>query len=156
MEYEFEAEIYRAGINACVDVPERITSALERDRGFIHVAGRMGGASFSKSLVPVKGGPYRLYVDEKMLKAAGARAAARSVFAIRQGSRREKPYEMPGFVREALAQRALLERFEALSEARRREALRYLAALRSPEARDRNLEKLIRQLEDGLRDVRVP
>jgi uncharacterized protein YdeI (YjbR/CyaY-like superfamily) len=63
---------------------------------------------------------------------------------------------MPDFVREALVQKGLMERFEALTESRRRDALRYLAALKTPEARERNLEKLIAQLKEGSRGVRVP
>jgi hypothetical protein len=156
MEYEFEAIVYKVGINPCVDVPDRITSALTRDRGFIHVAGRMGGATFAKSLVPVAGGPFRLYVDGAMLKVSGTRTGDRAAFTIRQGSRRERSFEMPDFVREALVQKGLMERFEALTESRRRDALRYLAALKTPEARERNLEKLIAQLKEGSRGVRVP
>ena len=156
MEYEFEGEIYKVGINPCVDVPEEIAAALTRDRGFIHVVGRMGPAEFAKSLVPVAGGPFRLYVDGAMMKASKARVGDRAAFALRQGSRRERPGGMPDFVREALNARGLMERFEAQTESRQRDVLRYLAALKSPEARARNLEKLVKQLESGQRHARVP
>lgn len=61
-EHKFNANIYKVGINACVDVPEEITEKMKAENGYIKISGRINGFAFNKNLVPVKNKPYRLFV----------------------------------------------------------------------------------------------
>jgi hypothetical protein len=67
---EFIAEIYKLGINPCVDIPERVSKEFGI-RGNIAVLGTVNGHEFRSTLVPIGGGRHRLYVNTDMRKRAG-------------------------------------------------------------------------------------
>ena len=68
MAFSFKAKIYKVGINPVVEVPSRITAKLYPTRGYIRVSGKINKYFFKQTLVPVKGAPYRLFVNGEMLK----------------------------------------------------------------------------------------
>ena len=152
----FEAKIYKDGINACVDVPGSITSKLTKEKGFIYVKGTVNGFSFFKSLVPVKDGPYRLFIDLKMLKGASTRVGDIAKFLILQSKREPIVYEMPVFLKNELEKRLLTEQFETLSDSRKNSIFKYFNSIKTKETLDRNMAKLIQLLESGTKNVRLP
>jgi hypothetical protein len=65
MRQKFEAVIYKQGINPCVDIPERVGKSFRR-KGFIPVRSTINKHPFQATLVPVRGGAYRLFINGKM------------------------------------------------------------------------------------------
>jgi hypothetical protein len=145
--YTFKAVIYQTGINFAVDVPVGITSALKAVKGYIRVKGTINKFAFTKSLVPVKNGPYRLFVNMITLKGAMAAVGDTAIFVIAQDtSDPEKEHPVPQQLINSLQQHGLLGAFEALAPSRRKEIVRYLNNLKTPEVFERNVQKVIAQL----------
>jgi hypothetical protein len=122
----FKARIYETGINWCVDVPERITSQLKSRKGFIKIKGEINGFKFSKSLVPIKGGPYRLFVNGVMMKGGETALGATANFLIQQDkSKADKNYEVPPMLSNALKKSNLATAFDGLTSSRKKDILKY-------------------------------
>lgn len=155
MEKEFEANLYKVGINACVDVPDVITAELLKEKGFIYVEGTINQAPFKKSLVPVKEGPYRLFVNVAMLKQAKAQVGDRVKIALRQGSKKNVEYEMPALLKKALEENDLLGQFYLLSGARRKSILKYLCAIKTEKTLEKNISKLLLGLKSENKNIRL-
>lgn len=146
--YTFKALIYKTGINFAVDVPADISSALTVVKGYIRVKGTVNEFPFTKSLVPVKGGPYRLFVNMITLKGAKAKIGETAEFVIEQDtSDPEKEFPIPELLMQQLKQQHLFDVFNSLSFYRRKEILRYLANIKTTETLVKNIEKVISQLE---------
>jgi hypothetical protein len=149
MRKSFRATIYKVGINPCVDVPPRFTSELEAARGYIRVKGAIDGHPFTQTLVPVKDGPYRLYVNGPMLKAAAKTVGQSAVFLLEQDNTPAgEAHPMPAFLKTALTKYKLLPAFKGLTPYRQKEIIRYLNHLKTTEARERNLQKIISILKE--------
>ncbi len=58
----FSARIYKVGINPCVAVPARVSEAFNR-RGYIRVRGTVNRFAIRSTLVPIRGGRHRLYIN---------------------------------------------------------------------------------------------
>jgi hypothetical protein len=150
MSKSFRATIYKVGINPCVDVPRRLTDQLQAVKGYIRVKGSIDGHPFTQTLVPVKEGPYRLYVNGPMLAAAAKTVGQAAVFSIEQNNApAEEDYPMPAFLKSALTKHKLLPAFKQLTPYRQKEIIRYLAHLKTTEARKRNLQKIISMLKNS-------
>jgi hypothetical protein len=146
--YTFTAQIYKTGINFAVDVPANISSALSVVRGYIRIKGTVNRFSFTKSLVPVKGGPYRLFVNIQTLKGAKIKVGESAEFVIEQdNSDPEQEFPIPDLLMIQLKRKDLLNTFNALSFYRRKEILRYLANVKTKETLEKNIKKVIGQLE---------
>ncbi|HNJ30252.1 MAG TPA: YdeI/OmpD-associated family protein [Ferruginibacter sp.] len=145
MPFRFSATIYKTGINACVDVPLRITGRMAPVKGYIPVQGTISGHPFQQTLVPVKDGPYRLFVNGPMLKGAGAAVGDKASFRIEQDDK-PRTTPMPALLKQKLSSGKLLPAFLALTPYRQKEILRYLNNLKSDESLLRNIDKVIKQL----------
>jgi hypothetical protein len=155
--YTFSAVIYKTGINFAVDVPGGITAELKAVKGYIRIKGTVNQFPFTKSLVPVKNGPYRLFVNVPTLKGAKAKTGDNAVFTIMQDtSDPEKEYPVPEALIVQLQQHGLLADFEALSFYRRKEIVRYLNQVKTAETLEKNIQKVISQLKKKEVSVRVP
>lgn|GEM_PF-2384308 len=55
--FRFKANIYKVGINWCVNVPTRISDELEKEKGYIRITGLVNQFKFKINLVPVKNAP---------------------------------------------------------------------------------------------------
>ncbi len=103
--YKFQAEIYKTGINYCVDVPKNITSELIAIKGYIKVKGIVNEFPFKKHLVPVKFGLYRLFVNVPTLKGAKTSVGEFANFEIEQGFEVEiKEYPVQKILLSSLAE----------------------------------------------------
>jgi hypothetical protein len=112
-------------------------------RGYIPVRGHIAGYLFEQTLVPVKDGPYRLYVNGLMLKGSGATVGDTLTFSIEQSTARRKDETMPDDLRSKLVKARLLSTFEQLTPSRQKEILRYLNYLKTPQAKKRNIDKVL-------------
>lgn len=148
MAFSFKATIIKVGINPCVDVPLPITKKLQSSKGYIPVKGTIDGCRFIQTLVPVKDKPYRLFVNGIMLKAAGAGVGDNVSFTIElnENPPSAETIGMPPTLKKRLAREKLSRAFTTLTPYRQMEVLRYLQQLKTEEALERNIEKIIQQL----------
>jgi len=155
--HTFKAIIYKTGINYCVDVPVEITSQLKKVKGYIRIKGTVNGISFTKSLVPVKDGLYRLYINTITMKGIREMVGQVAELIITPDlSDPVKEHPMHPRLLEELQRNGLLHRFDALTPSRRKEILRYLNNIKTPETLEKNIQKAIRQLQAVSANVRVP
>ena len=147
--FSFRAKIYKVGINLCVDVPRRVTAQMVPDRGYIPVNGKIKGHPFEQTLVPVKNKPYRLYVNGLMLKGSGTGLGHSVTFDIEQTANKRKDSLMLPDLKRKLVEANLMSTFGKLIPSRQKEILRYLNYLKTPEAKARNIEKVLALLRRG-------
>src|SRR5688572_6900637 len=84
MPFSFSAKIYKVGINPCVKVPKHITNTMTPLKGYIPVKGKIQNYPFKQTLVPIKGRPFRLYVNRFMLKGGNVSLGQTATFTIEQ------------------------------------------------------------------------
>jgi len=148
LKHQFKATIYKTGINFCVDVPAEITAALTAIKGYIRIKGTINGFAFTKFLVPVKGGPYRLFVNMATLKGAKTKVGETADFIIEQEAEDlEKEYPMPDRLAVLLREKNLQDAFNTLTYHRRKDILRYLNNIKTPHTLEKNINKIVLQLE---------
>ncbi len=145
MKFSFEANIYLVGINPCVDVPLHITGKMTPVKGYIPVKGKINGHSFHQTLVTVKHAEYRLYVNGPMLKGANTKVGDKVKFIIEQDFE-PKTVPMPRRFKRKLDAAGLTAEFKKLTAGRQKEILKYLNFLKTEEALNRNIDKVIDQL----------
>jgi len=158
MKHVFEALIYKTGINWAVDVSAEITGKLKAEKGYIRIKGRINGFEFRKSLVPVKSGPYRLFVNLLMMKGGKTALGQVAEFEIEQDNDPVLRIEqrMHPVLIEYLDKHNLNAEFNNLTNSRKKDILAYLHSLKYPETLKKNIEKVIRQLKDKVQDTRIP
>jgi hypothetical protein len=155
--YNFKAKIYKVGINACVDVPNKITDKMEPKNGYIKINGKINGFDFNKNLVPVKDNPYRLFVNIPMLKGGNTELGKIADFVIAQDfNTQRKKYDKPKKLIDELKSKKLTSDFNDLTEARQYEILKYLNNIKTEKTLERNIDKLVGQLERKEKNVRIP
>ena len=148
MFFSFKAKIYKVGINPCVDVPEKITTRLLARRGYIPILGKINGHPFHQHLVPVKNADYRLYVNIPMMKGASVAVGDTARFEIEQGDLEPIKMEMPAVLKSRLKKEKLLNEFEKLIPSRQKEINRYIDSLKTDDARQKNVERVTKMLEE--------
>jgi len=157
MEYHFKSKIYKTGINWAVDVPLEISSQLKSEKGYIRIKGQINGFDFTQTLVPVKNSPYRLFVNLIMMKGGKTALGEIAYFTIKQNEvELIKMYPMPELLSAMLTKESLTESFNALSEARKKDILKYLSFIKTEETMMKNIIKLISKLKNKEKDVRIP
>ena len=155
--YNFKAKIYKVGINCCVDVSSEITSKMTVNKGFIKIKGTINDFAFKKRLVPVKNKPYRLFVNIIMLKGGQTEVGHTANFSITQDFEIiKKDYPVPISLTKSLKEQKLLADFNNLSDAKRKELLKYLNNIKTEETLQKNIDKLATQLKNKEKNVRVP
>jgi hypothetical protein len=154
---KFSGVIYKVGINPCVDVPRRITDKMSPTKGQIKIAGKINGFAFTSTLMPVKNGPFRLYVNMYMLQGGGTETGKRATFDIHQNLNPvTKVYRMPKILREELKAAGLEKDFKALTPSRKKDILKYLSYITKDETMKKNIAKLKQQLIKKQKNVRLP
>lgn len=157
MPFSFSAKIYKVGINPCVKVPAKITDNMKPVKGFIPVKGKIKNHPFKQTLVPIKGEPYRLYVNGPMLKGAGVTTGQTAGFLIEQDfTSRKRDAPMMKVFKKELDHHGLYAEFKKLTLSRQKEILKYLNYLKSEEALSRNIDKVISQLKSKNPKTRIP
>lgn len=156
--HTFSATLYKTGINAAADVPQDITGKLKPDKGYIKIRGTINGFDFETTLVPVKNGPYRLFVNIPMLKGAKAALGDTVTFVIKQVPRLpvETEFPTPPLLTQKLTENRLNEVFNTLSPSRRKEVLRYLGFIKNPDILAKNIDKFVARLKEDAKTARIP
>jgi hypothetical protein len=157
MAFSFKAKIYKVGINPCVKVPRKITDTMTPEKGYIPIKGKIENHPFKQTLVPIKGEPFRLYVNGPMLKGAKVMLGDTVHFSIEQNfNSRKKEFPMPKAFKAKLDKQNVMEGFQALTPSRQKEILKYLNSLKTDESRTRNMNKVIAQLKDKNPKTSIP
>jgi bacteriocin resistance YdeI/OmpD-like protein/uncharacterized protein DUF1905 len=108
--------------------------------------------SWRINLMPVGDGSFRLYLHGGVRKATNTGVGDRVRVEVRLDAKyRGGPmHPMPAWFRSALAKNPTAkENWDALIRSRQKEVLRYFAALKSPEAHERNLARALQALSGG-------
>lgn len=154
---KFKAAIYKTGINTCADVPDTITRKMKPTQGKIHIKGTVNGFAFVKTLVPVKGKPYRLFVNAPTLKGAEAAIGETANFVITQDLHKiKKKYTMSPAFRRQLQMHKVIKDFKALTPARQQDILKYLSFVTREETLMKHAGKIIEKLKAGEKNIRIP
>lgn len=154
MKHSFKAKIHSVGINWCVDVPRRITRQLTAEKGYIKIKGEINGFSFTKTLIPVKKSPYRLFVNQAMMKGGATALGKMATFKIEQNpDKKIKRYTRPKALTEQLTKNKLTSDFNNLTPSRKKDILKYLSYVKTNETLSKNVAKLIKQLRDKEKNV---
>lgn len=157
MKHHFKAVIYKTGINWAVDAPLEITQKLTKEKGYIRIKGQINGFDFKQTLVPVKNSPHRLFVNLIMMKGGQTAVGETAVFAIEQNDELvEKMYDMPDMLAASLKTNQLEKEFDQLSATRKKDILKYLHYLKTAETMQNNIDKVIVQLQQKAKQVRIP
>ena len=101
------------------------------------------------NMMPVGDGSFRLYLNGVIRKASGTGVGDRVEVTVRFDAKyRSGPaHPTPSWFRVALKENPVARKnWEALIPSRKKEVLRYFAALKSPEARERNIARALRVL----------
>jgi hypothetical protein len=145
MEVRFSARIYKSGINPCVDVPEEVSRTIG-NKGYLAVRGTVQGFAFRTNLVPVRGRPYRLFINGSMRQGAGV-VTGDTVEVGLEPDRESRSISVPRELTEALGGNpAAAAAWEGLTSSRRKDVLNYLNSLKTGVSLRRNIDRLMRQL----------
>lgn len=149
----FRGVIQIRGINPYVHVDVKLAGRIKANwRKPLPVAIRINGqpeAPWRVNMMPAGDGSFYLYLHESVRKASQTKVGDRVTVEIAfDATYRGGPANpVPRWFSAALKEnRAASQAWNALIPSRKKEVLRYLAALKSPEARARNLERAIAAL----------
>lgn len=148
MAVQFKATIYEQGINPSVDVPEDISRAFG-DKGCIAVRGTMNGVGIRATMVPTGGGRHILHLNAQMRARAGVSVGDLVDFSLDRGESLRKPTMSPQLGLALDADAAAKIAWAAWTPARRRRVLTYMSWLRSADAIQRNVDKVLKVLHEG-------
>ena len=135
------------------NVLEKVFDQAGRKTGPIPINGKINGAPFQQTLVRYQG-DWRLYVNIIMAKAAKIHFSKSISEIVGQEATFEiefnpnpPTYEMASFLKEALDKNPEAKaKWKELIPSRQKEILRYFSWLKSDEAKERNLKKVMQAL----------
>ncbi len=149
----FTATIQIRGINPYVLVSARRANAIQPGwRKPLPVCVRINGKPekpWRINMMPAGDGSFYLYLHGNVRKASATTVGdrVRVEIAFDASYRSGPPQRLPAWFKRALtANPKAVQNWKALTPSRKKEILRYLSALKSPEARSRNLSKVLRML----------
>lgn len=148
----FTALIKIHGINPYVLVSAKRASAIKPGwRKPMPVLVQINGKpddAWAINMMPVGDGRFRLYLHESVRKASRTKVGDRVQVEVQfNANYKSGPQPLPAWFRAALAKNPIAKKnWEGLTPSRKKEVVRYLAALKSAEARDRNLARALSAL----------
>lgn len=141
----FTAAVRKAGINPYVLVPKPVSTSFGV-HGNIPVRASINGKRFRATLTPRGGGRHKLYLNLAMRIATG-RKVGDTVRVSLTLDRQPRTLPVPAALRQALRQHPRAKKaWNQSTPSRRKHVLAYLNYLKSKEALERNVEKVIRLL----------
>jgi len=143
---KFNSKIEIIGVNPFVFVPKKILAQIfkeaGRDKGPIPICGTINGSPYKQTLVRFQD-EWRLYINTSMLKNSPKRIGERIDITVKYDPE-SRAIEPPQKWVEALAGNNEAKKvFDALPASRRLEINRYIANLKTEEARDKNIQRAI-------------
>jgi len=150
----FKRRIQITGLNPYIHVSAARARALQSGwRRPLPVLVRIDGTPRSQpwrtNMMPMGNGAFRLYLHSPMRQASGTKVGDMVLAELRfdTGYRGGPQHPMPAWFRRPLrAHRQAWAAWQALIPSRKKEILRYLARLKSPDARKRNVARALKAL----------
>ncbi len=143
---KFKARIEIIGINPFVFVPGKILKEIFRqsgkDKGHIPVRGSVNRKSYKQTLVKYSG-DWRLYINTTMLKDSPKRIGEMVDVTIQHDPEDRTIQAHPGFAKALEENRGAKIVFDSLPASRKKEIVRYIAALKTPESVSKNIQRAI-------------
>jgi hypothetical protein len=151
---EFRARIKIRGVNPYVLVSAARARALKKDWRrplpvLVRVNGHPKAAPWRINMMPVGNGDFYLYLHESVRRASdtGVGDTVRVEIEFDAKYRGGPAGPIPSWFRLPLSRNATAKRaWDALPPSRKKEIVRYMAALKSAEARERNVARALRVL----------
>ena len=107
--------------------------------------------------MPVKNESHRLFVNQAMMRGGKTALGQVATFKIEQDAERTvKEYPTPLILTEQLKKHQLTTAFDNLTASRKRDILKYLNYVKAEETLLKNIDKLITQLKNKEKNVRIP
>ena len=156
--FRFMARVYRIWMMRHVDVPEEVARALQKQMKsakagakqaevkYIPVLAQVNQASAQTTLVPAGGGRFRMQINTALRKAA--RADAGEVVSVElRLDRASREVPVPADLRAGLKRHPKAwKAFQALAPGHLRHFILWYDSAKSPEARQRRLERAVDHL----------
>lgn len=144
----FSAKVYKLGINPCVDVPHDVLSKLQKQagktRGPISVRGKINGMEFRQTVVKYQGA-WKLYLNTYMRQDAKVDVGDNVKIEL-EFDPNPRIVPVPDTLARALNKNKTAKAaWDKLPPSHRKEILSYLNSLKSKEALERNVQKVIRE-----------
>jgi hypothetical protein len=143
---KFKARIEIIGINPFVYVPGKILEEIFRqsgkDKGHIAVCGSVNRKPYKQTLVKYSG-DWRLYINTTMLKDSPKRLGEIIEITIQHDPEDRTIQPHPAFAKALYENREAKKVFDGLPASRKKEILRYIAALKTPESLSKNIQRAI-------------
>jgi uncharacterized protein YdeI (YjbR/CyaY-like superfamily) len=115
-------------------------------RGQLKVKGEINGFAFRTSIFPRRGGGHMMLVNKQMQRGAGVCPGTPAKFRLEPDTS-ERIVSVPVELKRALAEEGLLRRwFDSLSYSTRNEICKYIAQVKSAEARTRRARQIAERL----------
>ncbi|PKQ70668.1 Bacteriocin-protection, YdeI or OmpD-Associated [Raineya orbicola] len=107
--------------------------------------------------MPVKDASHRLFVNQQMMKGGKTAVGEIAIFEIEQDTNKiKKEYPIPEKLAEQLNKNNLSQTFNDLTASRRKEILKYLNYIKTEDALLKNIDKLLAQLKEKKKNIRIP
>lgn len=136
----FASRIFKIGINPCVNIPKKISTSFNK-KGYIPVTAKINNKKFKATLIPV-GGKHRLYLNMYMRKAI-RKDTGDIIHISLQKDIQSRIIKTPLKLMESLRENHLLDIYKKLAPSKRKEVLKYFNSLKSPEAKERFIKRII-------------
>ena len=146
MEQKFSTVIYKQGINPCVDIPKRVSRGFQR-KGYIPVRGTLNKHPFQATLVPVRNGNYRLFINGKMRKEAKVEVGDEIKIELKFDAQPRTVPMNPPFEQTLEQNPRARSEFERLTPSRRKDILLYMNALKKPESLQKVIDRVMKSLD---------
>jgi len=142
----FKAKILLMTINPYITVPKDISESFYK-KGPIPVLVRINAFPTSGTLVPTSHERHRLYINNEMRKAAGIEIGDIITVSLETDSK-TRDLAVPKPLARDLKARKVHDKFMNLTSSRRKEIIRYYNHLKTDDAKDRLVARIILILEN--------
>jgi hypothetical protein len=141
----FQTFIYRVGNQRCVAVPR--TVALQCGDGrYVPVIAEIGNHRFESTLLPAKGGDFRLVVPVKVFRSMDIDEGASIQVGLLRDPNRQAPELPPDFVPALEGLPSGVQVFQSQSIAMQRQVLRYVDCTKTQATRSKHIEAAIDEI----------
>src|SRR5690606_7027705 len=142
----FTARLEIIGINPFVFLPPEILEKLfqesGKNKGFIPVTGQVNAKTFKQTLLRYKG-HWRLYINTEMLPSSPKRIGEQIEVSIQFDPQERVIPTDPALTKALSDNPEAKEVFDRLNASTRKEIVRYISFLKTPQARTKNIDRAI-------------
>ena len=143
----FAGRIYRVGIIRFVDVPAAVSKELGRDVTNLPVCGTVEGVTLRTTLVSRRNGCHRVAIHGDIRKKLRVDAGAIVEIALERDKESREPVLPPALIVSLRQSPRAQSVFKGMTSALRRQIVRNITSVKSQEALERRVGKVVRRLD---------